>query len=71
MHHIQISNKSAYHVLPSCHSPAYQAAAAQVAQSLGYNVAPVGVPTAAAYGDLLGWGVSGWLVNTGVFMDSS
>merc|ERR1719145_125200 len=29
-----------------------QAAAAQVAQSLGYNVAPVGVPTAAAYGDL-------------------
>ncbi|CAE7691828.1 unnamed protein product [Symbiodinium pilosum] len=31
---------------------AQQAAAAQVAQSLGYNVAPVGVPTAAAYGDL-------------------
>mmetsp|Transcript_33836 Transcript_33836/g.77229 ORF Transcript_33836/g.77229 Transcript_33836/m.77229 type:complete len:219 (+) Transcript_33836:53-709(+) len=31
---------------------AQQAAAAQVAQSLGYNVAPVGVPTAAAYGDM-------------------
>merc|ERR1712187_566197 len=31
---------------------AQQAAATQVAQSLGYNVAPVGVPTAAAYGDL-------------------
>merc|ERR1719463_337931 len=31
---------------------AQQAAAAQVAQSLGYNVAPVGVPTAAAYGEL-------------------
>merc|ERR1719229_2175417 len=31
---------------------AQQAAAAQVAQSLGYNVAPVGVPTVAAYGEL-------------------
>merc|ERR1719468_122959 len=31
---------------------AQQAAAAQVAQSLGYNVAPVGVPTAASYADL-------------------
>merc|ERR1712060_253698 len=31
---------------------AQQAAAAQVAQSLGYNVAPVGVPTAASYGEL-------------------
>eukprot|EP00930_Biecheleria_cincta_P098349 TRINITY_DN90002_c0_g1_i1.p1 TRINITY_DN90002_c0_g1~~TRINITY_DN90002_c0_g1_i1.p1 ORF type:complete len:202 (-),score=48.26 TRINITY_DN90002_c0_g1_i1:109-714(-) len=30
---------------------AQQAAAAQVAQSLGYNVAPVGVPTAASYGE--------------------
>merc|ERR1719159_2103073 len=29
---------------------AQQAAAAQVAQSLGYNVAPVGVPTAATFG---------------------
>lgn len=35
---------------------AQQAAAAQVAQSLGYNVAPVGVPTAAAYGDMPGGG---------------
>ena len=34
----------------------FQAAAAQVAQSLGYNVAPVGVPTAAAYGDTGGTG---------------
>eukprot|EP00928_Gymnodinium_smaydae_P037363 TRINITY_DN25951_c0_g4_i1.p1 TRINITY_DN25951_c0_g4~~TRINITY_DN25951_c0_g4_i1.p1 ORF type:complete len:240 (+),score=46.88 TRINITY_DN25951_c0_g4_i1:80-799(+) len=33
---------------------AQQAAAAQVAQSLGYNVAPVGVPTAAAYGSVPG-----------------
>jgi len=32
---------------------AQQAAAAQVAQSLGYNVAPVGVPSAAAYGEVL------------------
>merc|ERR1719159_1964060 len=31
---------------------AQQAASAQVAQSLGFNVAPVGVPTAASYGDL-------------------
>merc|ERR1711972_128405 len=31
---------------------AQQAAAAQVAQSLGYNVAPVGVPTSASYGNL-------------------
>lgn len=30
---------------------AQQAAAAQVAQSLGYNVAPIGVPTAATYAD--------------------
>merc|ERR1719463_297488 len=30
---------------------AQQAAAAQVAQSLGYNVAPVGVPTSAAFGN--------------------
>lgn len=35
---------------------AQQAAAAQVAQSLGYNVAPVGVPSAAAYGDTPGGG---------------
>eukprot|EP00927_Polykrikos_kofoidii_P015454 TRINITY_DN16864_c0_g1_i1.p1 TRINITY_DN16864_c0_g1~~TRINITY_DN16864_c0_g1_i1.p1 ORF type:complete len:267 (+),score=39.92 TRINITY_DN16864_c0_g1_i1:129-929(+) len=35
---------------------AQQAAAAQVAQSLGYNVAPVGVPSAAAYGDVPGGG---------------
>merc|ERR1719401_3312304 len=35
---------------------AQQAAAAQVAQSLGYNVAPVGVPTQAAYGDTPGGG---------------
>ena len=35
-------------------------------QSLGYNVAPVGVPTAAAYGDRDGMGAAGGLEFSGL-----
>ena len=37
-----------------------------MAQSLGYNVAPVGVPTAAAYGDRDGMGAAGGLEFSGL-----